>query len=92
MPSSVPPPDPRNQPAPVPSTSTSKSDSFEKHVAGQSGGGGGGMTEFMKQMSPEDRKKFMNILVQNLNDVMKKSSEKMVEELKKEREQIQSGE
>ncbi|MBI5273133.1 MAG: hypothetical protein HY861_04040 [Chlamydiia bacterium] len=47
------------------------------------------MTEFMKLFTPEQRKKFMNILIQNLTGEMQKASKKYIEELKKEREDIE---
>ena len=91
MPSSVPPPDNNHAPTPTPlGQSGTKGDSFEDHAKAH-GSGGGGMTEFMKLMTPEDRKKFMNILIQNLTGEMKKASDKIVQELKKEREDIEGG-
>ena len=54
-------------------------------------GGGDGMTAFMATFTPEQRKKFMNILVQNLVREIQKQSKKYIEELRKEREDIQKG-
>lgn len=54
-----------------------------------SGGGGGGMTDFMALFTPEQRKKFMNILVQNIAREIDKSTKKAIEELRKEREEMQ---
>jgi hypothetical protein len=79
-PPSPPPPEPNKpapdtQPAPPP----------------VSGGGGGGMSAFLDMFTPEEKKKFMNILVQNLTRAIQKESKKIVEELKKERQRIQGG-
>lgn len=54
-------------------------------------GGGGGMTAFMETFTPEQRRKFMNILVQNLVREIQKASKKALEELRKEREEIENG-
>ena len=55
------------------------------------GGAGNSMTNFMKLFTPEQRKKFMNILVQNLVQAINKDSQKAVAELRKEREDIEKG-
>lgn len=49
------------------------------------------MTEFMKLFTPEQRKKFMNIMIQNFVGVMQKEGKKIEERLKKERANIESG-
>jgi len=56
-----------------------------------SGGSGGAMTmtEFLKLFTPEQRTKFMNILVQNLAREIQRESNKYIEMLKKQREQIE---
>jgi len=49
------------------------------------------MTAFLDMFTPEEKKKFMNIMVQNLTRAMQKESKKIVEELKKERQKIEGG-
>jgi hypothetical protein len=55
------------------------------------GGGGGSMSAFLDTFTPEERKKFMNILVQNISRQIEKASKKYIEELRKEREDIEKG-
>ncbi len=54
-------------------------------------GSGQGMTAFMATFTPEERKKFMNILVQSVSREIEKASKKYIEELKKEREDMEKG-
>ena len=56
-----------------------------------SGGSGGGMTAFMESFTPEQRRKFMNILVQNIVREIQKASKKALEELRRERDEIERG-
>lgn len=49
------------------------------------------MTDFMKLFTPEERKKFMNVLIQNLTQALKKEGDKAVQALKKQRQKIESG-
>lgn len=79
---------PTGGPVPPPSEPVPPSD-----PAAPAAGAGGAqnMTEFMKLFTPEQRKKFMNILVQNLVGEISKASKKYIEELRKEREDIEKG-
>lgn len=54
-------------------------------------GGSGGMTEFMKLFTPEERDKFMNVLVQNCSREIEKSSKRYIEELRRQRQEINEG-
>jgi len=56
---------------------------------GGGGGAGESMTDFMKLFTPEQRKKFMNILTQSLVQEINKASKKYIAELRKERAQIE---
>ncbi len=51
------------------------------------GGGTSSMTEFMKLFTPEQRKKFMNILVSNLSREITKCSERTEKLMRKQREE-----
>lgn len=55
-------------------------------------GGFSNMTEFMKLFTPEERKKFMNILVQNISRDVERASKRYLEELKRQKREIESGE
>ena len=85
---SVPPAGGPNPPQP---TEPENSDNTPAPPAMSGGSGGGGMTAFMETFTPEQRRKFMNILVQNLVREIQKASKKAVEELRKEREEIENG-
>ncbi len=90
---SIPPSDgssPPNPKSPLPpadksnhAKQTSSSPEPEPHYSG------GGMTDFMKLFTPEERKKFMNILIQNLTSAMQKEQKKAIEALKKQRQKIE---
>ena len=58
-----------------------------------SGGGSGAMnmTEFMAMFTPDEKKKFMDILVRNLVSAMRKESQKYIDELRRQREEIERG-
>ena len=72
-------------------TEPENSDNTPAPPAMSGGSGGGGMTAFMETFTPEQRRKFMNILVQNLVREIQKASKKAIEELRKEREEIENG-
>ena len=73
-----------------PDKSSSKSDNTPAPPA-TSGSGGDGMTAFMATFTPEQRKKLMDLFVQNFARQIQKDSQKVVEQLKKERQKIQGG-
>jgi len=79
-------------PAPPPEPNKSAGSDTKSASPPVSGGGGGGMTAFLDLFSPEERKKFMDILVQNISREIQKASKKYIEELRKERRQIEGGE
>ena len=82
---------PAGGPNPSQPTEPENSDNTPAPPAMSGGSGGGGMTAFMETFTPEQRRKFMNILVQNLVREIQKASKKAVEELRKEREEIENG-
>ena len=49
------------------------------------------MTEFMAMFTPDQKKKFMDILVRNLVSAMRKESQKYIDELRRQREEIERG-
>ena len=55
------------------------------------GSGGGAMTSFMALFTPEERKQFMDILVKNISREMEEASKKYIEELERERDEIEHG-
>ena len=54
-------------------------------------GGFSNMTEFMNLFTPEERKKFMNILVQNISRDLERASKRYIEELKRQRQEMDRG-
>lgn len=51
-------------------------------------GGFSNMTEFMNLFTPEERKKFMNVLVQNISRDLERASKRYIEELKRQRQEM----
>lgn len=49
------------------------------------------LDQFFESFSPEDHKKFMNILCQNIANQISRSSKKYIEELREERKKIEEG-
>ncbi len=84
---SVPPTDGKHPPQPA-EPDKPKS---EKAPAPLGTGSGGGMMAFLETFTPEERKKFMNILVQSVAREIEKASKKYIEELRKEREDMEKG-
>jgi hypothetical protein len=72
-------------------TEPDKSHEHKPPATSHHGSGGGGMTAFLDKFTPEQRKKFMNVLVQNLAKQIDKASKKYIEELRKQREDLQKG-
>lgn len=90
MPNKVP---PAGSQPPAPSNDPSKTDQTKKPAQPQEGATGKQtMDDLLSQCTPEQKKKFFDILNQNIARQIEKDNKKMIEEIKKERENIQKGE
>jgi len=88
MPNKVP---PAGSQPPAPSNDPSKHPSEKPPAVPGASGGRQTLDDLLAQCTPEQKKKFFNLLIQNITKQIEKDSKKMIEEIRKERRKIEGG-
>lgn len=81
---------PSDDTSPAQPTQPSNSSSSDTPPPPLHKGGGGSMTDFLNQFSAEDRKKFNDLMIQNLSKAIEKDMKKHSEMMRKQREEIEN--
>ncbi|HLB52416.1 MAG TPA: hypothetical protein VJK48_01740 [Chlamydiales bacterium] len=76
-----------NKPHGLPSDPSKPKEQVKPFPPTAGGGGAANMSEFMKLFSPEERKKFMDILVKSFSHELERASKKYIEELRRQRQE-----